>query len=78
MNSKYCLLVFPIIFFSCTHGTISFKNEKRGKLTSSYYLTLSGEKKILLDYETAPKPPYMQMIQNNIRRKQYGRCYPFD
>ena len=53
-----CLLV---LFVSCTH-TVSIKNEKKGKLTAGYQLVVSAEKKILLDNNSAPKPPYMQMI----------------
>ena len=59
-------LYFHYFFFavlaSCTY-TVKIKNEKEGKLISQYQLLVSGEKRILLDYETAPQPPYMQMIQ---------------
>lgn len=64
MKSKY-LCVFPLLIFcSCVNNTISLENEKRGKLTATYCLALSGEKRIHLDYETAPQPPYMQMFQD--------------
>ena len=62
MNSKYCFILLSLLLFSCTR-TISVKNEKKGKLTATHYLVQSGVKRILLDYETAPKPPYMQMIE---------------
>jgi len=42
---------------------MTIENEKRGKLTAIYKLVVVSEKRILLDYETAPKPPYMQLIK---------------
>ena len=59
---KYYLIFLCVVFFSCTN-TMSVKNEKKGKLTANYQLVASNEKRILLDYETAPQPPYMQMIE---------------
>ena len=63
MNSKHCIVLYCLFSFSCTN-TISVKNEKQGKLTASHYLALGEEKKILLDYDTAPNPPYMQMLED--------------
>ena len=47
--------------FSCTN-TVSIENENRLSLIATYQLVVSDEKKILLDNETAPKPPYMQIL----------------
>ena len=55
-----------LAFSSCSDTIISIKNEWKGKLHSSYRLVISGEKKIQLDNETAPKSPYMQMIQDSL------------
>jgi len=63
MNSKLYLLLFSLIIASCTH-TVKIKNVNEGKLKPTHYLALHGEKKIHLDYETAPNPPYMQMIDD--------------
>jgi len=64
MKSNYFLLYLSIFFFSCTNS-IRMKNEEKGKLQANYQLIISSEKRILLDYETAPQPPYMQMIQGS-------------
>ncbi|MDR2909956.1 MAG: DUF4221 domain-containing protein [Bacteroidales bacterium] len=64
MFSRLCILVLFIVFLGCTN-TIGIKNEQKGKLTATYYLAESEVKRILLDYETAPKPPYMQMVEDN-------------
>lgn len=61
---KYCFLFLSALLFACTYNTVSVKNEKQGKLTANYKLVVGNEKKILLDYETAPQPPYMQMFQS--------------
>jgi hypothetical protein len=61
---KTFILIIPVLLVvSCTH-TISTKNEYAGKLTATSHLVISGEKKIHLDYETAPKPIYMQMLED--------------
>ena len=61
MYTRFYYLIFIFIFAGCTH-TVSIKNEKRGKLVATHRLVQEGEKVFLLDYETAPKPPFMQMI----------------
>ena len=58
---KY-LIYLQILLVSCTH-TLSIKNEKKGELTAKYKLVISSEKKILLDDNSAPKPPYIQIIK---------------
>ena len=59
---KYFYTIVLLVFTSCTH-TVNVKNEKKGKLKAVQQLALSGEKKIPLDVETAPQPPYIQMIK---------------
>jgi hypothetical protein len=51
------------VLFSCT-PIANIKNEKAGQLTATHQLVESSEKKVLLDNESAPKPPYMQMIKS--------------
>lgn len=58
--------MFLLAFSSCSDSVVSIKNEWKGKLHSSCKLVLSGEMKIQLDDETAPKSPYMQMIQDSL------------
>jgi hypothetical protein len=53
------------LLVSCTSDTVNVKNRQAGKLTATCQLVQTGEKNILLDYETAPKPPYMQMIKDS-------------
>jgi hypothetical protein len=40
------------------------KNDFAGKLKATRQLVVNGEKKIRLDYETAPKPAYMQLFDD--------------
>jgi hypothetical protein len=51
---------------SCTGGMKHIRNEKAGKLTATYQLVADEEKNIYLDDETAPGPPYIQMINDSI------------
>ena len=60
---KIFFLLFSLIFVSCA-DSVKIKNIKEGKLIPTHYLAQSGEKKIHLDYETAPNPPYMQIIDD--------------
>jgi hypothetical protein len=54
--------LFVVLLASCTDRVASLKNEKAGQLAATHQLTVVAEKKILLDDDTAPQPPYMQMI----------------
>ena len=66
MKIKYSLVFSFLLLFSCTNNsTIGIKNEKKGKLIASHYLTPSATKRILIDYETAPQPRYIQMIEDD-------------
>jgi hypothetical protein len=64
MNKFFYYTALFILLASCTNPTVSTKNEYAGKLTATHQLVVSGEKKIHLDYETAPKPTYMQMVED--------------
>ena len=68
MITKYTYIVLFSMLVSCTY-TVNIKNAHQGKLIAEYQLKISDEKRILLDDETAPKPPYMQIItgKNNER-----------
>jgi hypothetical protein len=61
-------IIFSIIIFSCTNNVVHIKNENQGKMKSSYGLVIKSEKKFLLDYNTAPKPPYIQLIEDSGKR----------
>lgn len=63
MNTKYNFIFYSIMMLSCTH-TVTVNNEKRGELTATYHLVVNDEKRILLDNETAPCSPYIQMIED--------------
>jgi hypothetical protein len=56
-----CVCLVPV---SCTGHVKHIRNSHAGKLTATHQLVVSGEKKIRLDYETAPKPPLMQLVQD--------------
>ena len=60
---SYNIGLFIIIILAGCTNTVSVKNEKKGNLVAKYQLVVSAEKKILLDYETAPKPPYVRVIK---------------
>ncbi|MDR2909952.1 MAG: DUF4221 domain-containing protein [Bacteroidales bacterium] len=63
MRPLYRFVLLSMALFSC-NPIASIKNEKEGKLTATHQLVESSEKNILLDNESAPKPPYMQMIKS--------------
>jgi hypothetical protein len=63
------ILIFSSIFiFSCTNNVVHIKNVNQGKMKGSYSLVMEGEKEFLLDYNTAPKPPYIQLIEDSGKR----------
>jgi len=64
MNTKFYYIGLFIVIVGCTHTT-NVKNERKGKLTAKYQLVVGSEKRIWLDYETAPQPPFMQMVTGN-------------
>lgn len=56
--------MITVTVISCDNNTVQIKNEKKGTLKASMTLTLFGEKKFLLDSNTAPKPQYTQVYQD--------------
>ncbi|MDR0572692.1 MAG: DUF4221 domain-containing protein [Tannerella sp.] len=61
MQKIFYITIFTFLLMSCRNYTIDIKNEQAGKLSATYQLVIHGEKKIPLDNETAPNPPYMQI-----------------
>jgi hypothetical protein len=61
-NAVACMTAF-LLLTSCTGNAKRIRNKKEGQLTATCQLLASGEKKIRLDDETAPKPAYMQLYE---------------
>ncbi|MDR1258032.1 MAG: DUF4221 domain-containing protein [Tannerellaceae bacterium] len=64
---KICFIYTSLsiaMLVSCTDRVATIKNEKAGKLVATHQLTAVAEKRIFLDDDTAPQPPYMQMIED--------------
>lgn len=59
-----------ITLASCNYYQIEQKNEREGQLNASMQLVETGSKSFLLDDETAPKPLYIQMINDSLRGRQ--------
>ncbi|MDR0395097.1 MAG: DUF4221 domain-containing protein [Tannerella sp.] len=64
MNKKFYCIVLPFFLLSCTHVK-EIKNRNKGKLTATHQLVINGEKKFLLDDNTATRPPYIQMFKDS-------------
>lgn len=60
---KKNIYIILFILLTCCTNSVNMRNEQKGQLTASYQLVVGNEKKILLDDDTAPNPPYMQMIR---------------
>jgi hypothetical protein len=56
------------MIFSCTNNVAHIKNVNQGKMKGTYSLAVNGEKKFLLDDNTATKPPYIQLIEDSGKR----------
>lgn len=65
MHIRLYFVCFLFVFSSCSNNQVSVKNEKEGKLNSTYQLMVSNEKKIALDSETPTRPPYMQIYTDS-------------
>ena len=65
MHIRLYFVCFLFVFSSCSNNQVSVKNEKEGKLNSTYQLMVSDEKKIALDSETPTRPPYMQIYTDS-------------
>jgi hypothetical protein len=63
IKKKYHIGLF-ILLTSCAH-TVNVKNEYAGNLTATHQLAVSGEKKNVIDAETATKPIFMQMFKDS-------------
>ena len=63
-----CFIIF--LFFSCTDQKLNIENKKRGQLTSTMDLKQVKTKSFLLDTDTAPKPLYIQIINDSLKNKQ--------
>lgn len=66
MHKSLHIITFFLILVSCSNPVVTIENEWKGRLHPSQKLTISREKKILLDDETAPKSPYIQIIQDSL------------
>jgi hypothetical protein len=66
-NQIYILFLILFAFASCgKKSTIANVNIKAGKLTSSYQLVAKDSKRFRLDSVTAPKPIYIQLINDSL------------
>ena len=65
MYIRLYFVCFLFVLSSCSNNQVSVKNEKEGKLNSTYQLTVSDEKKIALDSETPTRPPYIQIYTDS-------------
>ncbi|TGV03441.1 DUF4221 family protein [Flavivirga rizhaonensis] len=63
-----CFIVF--IFFSCSDQKINIKNEKSGQMAPTMELRQVNTKPFLLDTDTAPKPHYIQVINDSLESRQ--------
>jgi len=73
---RFFCIFFLATLISCTH-TVTVKNKHKGKLTATYQMVISHEKKILLDDNSAPRPPYMQMIEEDSGRQVLTFLNPY-
>ena len=71
MHIRLYFVCFLFVFSSCSNNQVSVKNEKEGKLNSTYQLMVSDEKKIALDSETPTRPPYMQIYTDSTGTVSY-------
>ena len=67
-NQIYILFLFLFVFTSCNErSTIINKNINAGKLAGTCQLVTKDNKKFRLDSVTAPKPIYMQLINDPVK-----------
>lgn len=62
--------LFPLFLMiaACSQPIKEIKNPQKGKLLNRISCVLKGEKQFLLDSISAPRPSYMQIIQNQDHR----------
>lgn len=71
MCKKYYCLYLVFIFLSCSHDIANIKNKKEGEMRTTHQLIMVGEKKFYLDSETAPRPVYTQMFEDQFGRRMF-------
>lgn len=59
-----------LLIASCSNNRIEIKNDKKGKLQAKMALDEIGSKSFILDDETAPKPLYIQIINDTLGERQ--------
>lgn len=77
MLRKAHYLVLFLLIVSCTNNVISIKNEKEGKLQATYELRVKKDKAFHLDSETAPRPPYIQVFEDSLKRQILALLNPY-
>ena len=60
MYKNIAVICLFLMLTSCVN-TVSIKNKKKGTLKADYQLVVRDEKRIWLDYETAPQSSYIQL-----------------
>ncbi|MBW8683887.1 DUF4221 domain-containing protein [Chitinophaga rhizophila] len=71
MPHSFAYVMILCLFVSCSNSTrVEMKNEKHGSLKAVKTLTAGNEKKFPLDSLSAPRPPYIQ-IYNDDSGKEY-------
>jgi len=58
------LAIMLFALLSCKDNVVHIKNLQKGKLKATHCLVESDSKIFKLDYETAPRPTYIQIIEN--------------
>lgn len=69
MLIKLYYIFLLVVLVSCTNNHVNVENQKAGELKATFQLVENAEKKFHLDFETAPRPPYIQMIKDFSERK---------
>ncbi len=69
MHHKIFYVGLFLLITSCTSNTINIENERAGELKASFLLIENNEKKFRLDAETAPKPPFIQIIEDSLGKR---------
>ncbi len=66
INYRFSLfLVLLFLFTRCGYNSVEIKNEHKGQLTATTELKLTGQKKFVIDNNTAPQPTYTQFYFGN-------------
>ncbi|QTO27157.1 MULTISPECIES: DUF4221 family protein [unclassified Bacteroides] len=76
LRKAYYLGLFLLIV-SCSENTINIKNDQEGKLQATYHLVEKSDKVFRLDSETAPKPPYMQIFEDSLKKRILTLLNPY-